>query len=70
MMKEKIRPCDCKDQVTAKKLNEQGIGFNDDSITIEPSVVVIKMGHTSVRIPMSLFKKFSEWYLEPQEIQS
>lgn len=64
----KLRPCDCKDVLTANKLNEQGISQNGDSIVIEPSVVVLTMGHTTVRIPMSKFKLFAEWYLEEQEI--
>ena len=64
----KLKPCDCKDLLTANKLNEQGISQNGDSIVIEPSVVVLTMGHTTVRIPMSKFKLFAEWYLEEQEI--
>jgi hypothetical protein len=67
-MKKKLKPCDCKDLLTANKLNEQGISHNGDSIVIEPSVVVLTMGHTTVRIPMSKFKLFAEWYLEDQEI--
>jgi len=67
-MKHRLRPCDCKDMVTASKLNEQGIGHNGDSITVEPNVVVLKMGHTTIRIPMGRFKMFAEWYLEEQEI--
>lgn len=67
--KRKIRPADCKDMHTANLLNEQGIGHNDDSITIEPNVVVLKMGHTTMRIPMGRFKMFAEWYLEPQEVE-
>ena len=67
-MKKKLKPCDCKDLLTANKLNEQGIRQNGDSIVIEPSVVVLTMGHTTVRIPMSRFKIFAEWYLEEQEI--
>lgn len=66
----KLRPCDCKDIATAKMLNEQGIGHNDDSITVEPNVVVLKMGITQIRIPMSRFKMFAEWYLEEQEIEN
>jgi len=65
----KLRPCDCKDLAQAKTLNEQGIGHNEDSIVIEPNVVVLKMGHTTIRIPMSRFKLFAEWYLEEQEIK-
>jgi hypothetical protein len=64
----KLRPCDCKDQITANKLNEQGIGHNDQSITLKPSVVVLKMGHTEIKIPQSTFKMFAEWYLEEQKI--
>jgi hypothetical protein len=67
-MNKKLKPCDCKDILTANKLNEQGISQNGDSIVIEPSVVVLTMGHTTVRIPMSKFKLFAEWYLEEQEI--
>jgi hypothetical protein len=67
-MNKKLKPCDCKDILTANKLNEQGISQNGDSIVIEPSVVVLTMGHTTMRIPMSRFKTFAEWYLEDQEI--
>ncbi len=67
-MKTKLKPCDCKDMATASRLNEQGIGHNDDSITVEPNVVILKMGHTQVRIPMQRFKMFAEWYLEAQDI--
>lgn len=66
---EKLRPSDCKDWADAKRLNEQGIGHNEDSITVEPNVVVLKMGHTTVRIPMSRFKMFATWYLKEQEIK-
>ena len=65
----KLRPCDCKDIATAKLLNEQGIGFNEDSFTIEPSVVILKVGHTQVKINMKLMQRFAEWYLEEQEIE-
>lgn len=68
-MSNKLRPCDCPDWYTAQKLNEQGIGHNDESITVEPNVVVLKMGHTTVRIPMQRFKLFAEWYLAEQEIE-
>lgn len=68
IMKQKLKPCDCKDMTTASKLNEQGIGHNDESITIEPNVVILKMGHTQVKIPMARFKMFAEWYLTEQEL--
>ena len=69
MKKNKLRPCDCKDIYTAKKLHEQGIGHNGDSITIEPNIVILTIGQTTMKIPMNLFKMFAEWYLEPQEIE-
>lgn len=62
----KLRPCDCKDGADAIKLNEKGIGHNDQSITVAPNVVILIMGHTTIRIPMSRFKMFAEWYLEEQ----
>lgn len=65
-MNNKLRPCDCPDIYTASLLTEQGIGHNDNSITVEPNVVVLTMGYTTMRIPMNTFKMFAEWYLEPQ----
>jgi len=63
-----LRPCDCQDQVTAKKLNEQGIKHNDQGIMVSPNSVILTMGHTEIKIPMQRFKMFAEWYLEEQEI--
>ena len=63
-----MKPCDCKDQVDAKSLNEQGIGINDWSLTVKPAVVEISIrDYAVVQIPMSIMKKFAEWYLENQE---
>jgi len=67
--KNTLRPCDCKDQVTAMKLNEQGIKHNDQGILVAPNVVILEMGHTTIRIPMQRFKMFAEWYLAPQELE-
>jgi len=67
-MGNKLKPCDCKDMVTARRLNEQGIGHNDEAIMLEPNVVILKMGHTEIRIPMQRFKMFAEWYLAEQEV--
>lgn len=67
-MKRKIRPCDCKDVSALKLLNEQGIGHNEQNILIEPNSVILTMDHTIVKIPMSRFKMFAEWYLSEQEI--
>ena len=67
-MKTKLKPCDCKDVATASKLNEQGIGHNDQTIIIKPNSVLLTMGHTKIKIPMARFKMFAEWYLEEQDI--
>jgi len=64
-----LRPADCTDESKANSLNEQGIGHNDQSIMLEPAVVVLTMGHTKVRIPQGRFKQFAEWYLEEQKIK-
>ena len=53
---------------TASRLNEQGIGVNNDSISVQPNSVVLTMGHTTVKIPMRLFQRFAEWYLTEQEV--
>lgn len=62
-----MRPCDCNSIEDTKKLNEQGIGFNDQSITVIPTYVLLKMGHTEIKIPMRRFKDFAEWYLADQK---
>ncbi len=62
-----MKPCDCKDEQDAKSLNEQGLGINDWSLTVNPAKVVIEHRHYGmVNMPMSIFKKFAEWYLENQ----
>ena len=69
MNKRKIKPADCIDQYTASKLEEQGIRHNDDSIVLQPNVVVLTRGHTTIKIPMSTFRLFAEWYLTAQKIE-
>lgn len=65
----KLRPCDCVDALDVSHLNEQGIGHNDQSITINPNYVLLRMGHTEIKIPMSRFKMFAEWYLSEQVVK-
>lgn len=69
MSNKKLKQGDSIDMHTASKLEEQGIAFNDDSILIEPNSVILTIGHTTMRIPMDLFRKFAEWYLREQEIK-
>jgi hypothetical protein len=66
---DKLRPCDCKDAVDTSKLEEQGIGHNDESITVIPNYVLLKMGHTEIKISMKRFKMFAEWYLSEQDVR-
>jgi hypothetical protein len=65
----KLKPCDCKDIEDTKKLSEQGISFNEDSLIVEPNKVILKLGHVTVNISMHRFKQFAEWYLTEQEIK-
>jgi len=63
-----MRPCNCKDMYEAKKLNHQGISFNEYSITVKPMGVIIEVyPHYRIRLPMTIFKRFAKWYLEDQE---
>ena len=64
----KIKPCDCQDIATTKLLNEQGVIINNNSISVSPNSVILEIGHTTIKIPMSIFKTFSEWYLREQQI--
>jgi len=63
-----MKPCDCKDGAMASELNEQGIGFNEWQILVEPLFVYIQNATTKIRIPQNRFKAFAEWYLEDQFI--
>jgi len=64
-----MRPCDCKDIRTTMRLQEQGIGYNDESILVEPNHVILKMGHTTILIGMERFRMFAEWYLKDQKLK-
>ena len=68
-VKDQLRPCDCIDLQDVKKLEEQGVGHNDESISVIPNYVLLKMGHTEIKIGMNRFKMFAEWYLAPQKIK-
>ncbi len=69
MNREKLAPCDCPDQVTADRLEHQGLGVNDDHIVVKPGVVELTIGAATLRIPMHRFKLFAKWYLEPQALK-
>jgi hypothetical protein len=60
---DKLRPCDCKSIEETKQLPEAGIKFNDKGILVEPLSVVITVGECILRVPMSTFRIWAEWYL-------
>ena len=63
-----MKPCDCKDMLTAQtQLSEQGLAFNGNGILVEPNVVWITEGPAKLRIPMSIFRRYAEWYLADQK---
>lgn len=62
-----MRPCDCKDAVDAKKLEENGIAMNNESLVVTPNYVTLRLGHTTITMSMHRFKQFSEWYLSDQD---
>jgi hypothetical protein len=61
-----MKPCDCETKSEAKKLNEQGISFNEWSIEVDPPMVTISNTHTIFSVPARKFKAFAEWYIEDQ----
>lgn len=66
-----MRPCDCRSMADVNKyLDASGFKINDNSIRIEPNVVFLELGMTRIRIPMFIFKKFADWYLEDQGIET
>lgn len=64
-----MRPCDCTQIADMPKLKEQGISHNDRSISLSPASVVLRMDHTTIKIPQHLFKLFAEWYLADQSFE-
>ena len=63
-----MKPCDCHDEYTAKHmLDHQGLTINDKSIEVHPSIVKIRVGPATLKIPQNTFKRFAEWYLEDQD---
>ena len=62
-----MKPSECKDMYTAmNELNEQGIGFGDYGITINPGYVILEIHTTTIKVPMRAFERMATWYLEDQ----
>lgn len=64
-----MKPCDCKDMNDViDKLDESGVVYNGWSLTLSPMYVRVDTATCRIRIPMSIFKRFAEWYLKDQEV--
>ena len=64
-----MRPCDCESAEEAVQcLNEQGISFNNDSLSVKPGIVLLTLGSVDIKISMNRFKQFAIWYLEDQQL--
>ena len=47
---------------------EQGIGINEWDFTVAPAVVEIEHRYYGkIKMPMTIFTKFAEWYLRDQK---
>lgn len=57
------RPCDCKSQSDVSALPESGMKINEHFIEVRPNSVIIGVPQAEMKLPMSHFKKFAEWYL-------
>ena len=63
-----MKPCDCKTTTEIKSLREQTLRFNDESISVgNTGVLLIIYPHVEVRFSHKIFKRFAEWYLEDQK---
>jgi len=63
-----MKPCNCKMEIQVRKLQEQGISFNNYKIEIDSSGVYLDIDpHVRMKIPHKTFKSFAEWYLGDQE---
>ena len=63
-----MRPCDCRDQQDVDSMYEQGIGINEWDFTVAPAVVEIEHRYYGkIKMPMTIFTKFAEWYLRDQK---
>lgn len=62
-----MKPCDCRDSQDTDKLKEQSITFNENSIKVDPCVVILTRGGCSMRMTQRAFEKLARWYLEDQD---
>ncbi len=64
-----LRPCDVTIFIRPELLYTQGTGINGDSIRVTHGYVELELGNTTLKINHKLFKDFSEWYLEEQQVE-
>lgn len=65
-----MKPSDCISNFdVTMELNESGISFNQWGITVVPMSVQISNSACTMKIPMAMFRRFAEWYLEDQKVE-
>ena len=63
-----MKPCDCRSMDDVYHMPESGaVGYNGNSLFLEPPNVVIVMPGITLKIPMNHFERFAIWYLEDQK---
>jgi hypothetical protein len=59
-----MKPCDVRTTQDAEALSEQGLQFNNKSIRIDGSGVILEIRpYAWLKIDHRNFKRFAEWYL-------
>ena len=62
-----MRPCDCKTMRDLMDLKERSVKLNDQSVTLGPPGVLLKVGsNVRINLTQDSFKRFAEWYLTDQ----
>lgn len=62
-----MKPCDCKTMNdVVGNLEETGVIHGMWGFTLNPTFVKIETVNCTLKIPMVVFKRFAEWYLEDQ----
>jgi len=62
-----MKPCDCKTMKdVVGNLEETGVVYGNWGLALSPMVVKIETVNCTLKIPMTVFKRFAEWYLKEQ----
>jgi hypothetical protein len=63
-----MRPCDCGSMEDVHNMPESGgVCYGRHSLSICPPNVMITIPEITLKIPMHIFERLAEWYLEEQE---